>query len=364
MRICCPNCLTLYDIDRKSLDHAAGMANCYRCHQVFNAFENKLAVRKDEELTPSGANLTDDFSHGHVEEAKAAAAPEQEQGPEQQAVTAEDSENTGTEYTPAAVEQQTPSAASITDDTLPRPAEEPQAQAAPEQEATAVDESEDGVAEDVPAAVQMDIDEQISRADLELDLANVLAESEQLPEPEDGPPIDFDEFTPAPPQHITEPKASTGRKVTLGLGVVVFSLAAAAQLSWLHWDRVSTHPQGQKLIQQACDWLSCELPPRRRPDRFVILQRDLKPVLNPPGALALHILLSNDADFAQPPPVLELTFLDYDNSALARRRFQPNEYLYPANGAETLITPRQPVSIEMLLLDPGPQAAGFRLEFL
>ncbi len=44
MRTRCPHCHTAYDVDPQILQQSQGLARCYRCTQVFNAFQNAIAT--------------------------------------------------------------------------------------------------------------------------------------------------------------------------------------------------------------------------------------------------------------------------------------------------------------------------------
>ena len=82
------------------------------------------------------------------------------------------------------------------------------------------------------------------------------------------------------------------------------------------------------------------------------------------GELVVRVLLTNDAEFAQPFPVLQLSFSDLDGLPLAGHRFQPREYLAgDAQGLE-LMPVGTPVQLELRIPDPGANAVNYQLDLL
>jgi len=55
----CPHCGTVYDIDRKMLRQAQGLARCYNCGSVFNALQSPLDDRAEPPTPPlPGTSVT------------------------------------------------------------------------------------------------------------------------------------------------------------------------------------------------------------------------------------------------------------------------------------------------------------------
>lgn len=52
MQAHCPHCGTLYEIDRKLLRRAQGLARCYNCGSVFNALQSTLDTRAEPPSPP------------------------------------------------------------------------------------------------------------------------------------------------------------------------------------------------------------------------------------------------------------------------------------------------------------------------
>ena len=72
---------------------------------------------------------------------------------------------------------------------------------------------------------------------------------------------------------------------------------------------------------------------------------------------------SNEADYPQPFPDLELTFSSLDEEPLASRRFTPDEYRAGELEDRDLMPPDVPVHVSFEILDPGPDAVNYSLRF-
>ena len=76
------------------------------------------------------------------------------------------------------------------------------------------------------------------------------------------------------------------------------------------------------------------------------------------------MILYNRADFEQPFPVLQMQFTDAGGRDIASRRFRPEEYLAGELAGVRLMPPQTPIHVGLSMLDPGPQANGYSLEFI
>lgn len=114
-------------------------------------------------------------------------------------------------------------------------------------------------------------------------------------------------------------------------------------------------------LAQACGVLGCVLPPQ-----FDIAQIRTNSLLvrsHPThrGALAVDAIITNQADFPQPYPTLQLQFSDLNGAPVAGRHFQPGEYLSGELTGARLMPVRQPVHIALELVDPGARAVNYQL---
>lgn len=150
------------------------------------------------------------------------------------------------------------------------------------------------------------------------------------------------------------------------LWLVVFAaLAFALQLVHAKRADLATHPMIGPYLSATYDFLGVPLVATTRIDlnAFALLHHEL--VTNPRRSGALHLsgVLSNDADFAQPWPTLELRLEDRFGEVVAARRLQPDEYLRNPPDDEALMPAHARRAIEVEFLDPGHDAVGFRIDF-
>lgn len=81
-----------------------------------------------------------------------------------------------------------------------------------------------------------------------------------------------------------------------------------------------------------------------------------------PGTLKVRASVKNLADFAQPYPLLKLVLEDRWGEQVRAREFEPAEYLDPTIAPDRLLAPAQQTNATIAIVDPGPDAEGFRFD--
>jgi predicted Zn finger-like uncharacterized protein len=81
-----------------------------------------------------------------------------------------------------------------------------------------------------------------------------------------------------------------------------------------------------------------------------------------PGTLKVRASVKNLADFAQPYPLLRLILEDRWGEQVRAREFEPSEYLDPTVASNRLLDPAQQAGATIAIVDPGPDAEGFRFD--
>jgi predicted Zn finger-like uncharacterized protein len=81
-----------------------------------------------------------------------------------------------------------------------------------------------------------------------------------------------------------------------------------------------------------------------------------------PGTLRVRASITNLANFAQPYPLLKLVLEDRWGDQVRARAFEPAEYLDPGVAPERLLAPSQKANATINIVDPGPDAEGFRFD--
>jgi predicted Zn finger-like uncharacterized protein len=159
----------------------------------------------------------------------------------------------------------------------------------------------------------------------------------------------------------TAPAARRGLWLSISL---VLSLLLLGQLAWYQRQSLLLHRDFRPLLDQTCELLSCELPLRVDLEKFVLVDRDVKPHPRVKGALLISASLKNAATFAQNYPIVEVRLSNIGRQTIAMRRFAPVSYLRDAAVIDDGIPAGASLPIIFEVLDPGPRAVNFEFEFL
>ncbi len=142
-------------------------------------------------------------------------------------------------------------------------------------------------------------------------------------------------------------------------GILVFVL----QYGYFMRDDLVKYAQLRPWLEQMCRLLDCRVPPRRDLSRIAILNRQIIEDPDEPGALLVDMTIENNASFAQPFPVLQLSLSDMNGRVVARGRFTHRQYLIHKPTLEEL-PPGTPVNVHLEIVDPSKNATNFEFSFL
>lgn len=186
---------------------------------------------------------------------------------------------------------------------------------------------------------------------------------------------DVPEIPPSPETDLSEeplsvddePDEKTGRKKGSGLLwaflILILLIAAAIQFTWIYREQLITHPVGAKYLDKLCGIIDCELPERRAPEKFEVINRSLIIAPDRPDILQLKLNFTNTANFPQPYPGLQLNLYSGDEKLIARRTFKPSEYMGKSVSEHSLIKPRENINVDLSLEEPDKEVSGFRFDF-
>jgi hypothetical protein len=134
----------------------------------------------------------------------------------------------------------------------------------------------------------------------------------------------------------------------------------ALQLLW--WNRADLlrDPATRRVVEGLCQGLGCEIPPIRLAAALTLLDPSLSPGPEP-EALTLCLKIHNQAELAQPLPILELELLGPQGDLDAVRRFDPTEY---SPDEPRQLAARQTLEVKLSLVKPGPPPEGFKVRLL
>ena len=148
----------------------------------------------------------------------------------------------------------------------------------------------------------------------------------------------------------------------VGIGLMLLLLA----LQWVYFNRaeLAGHAAWRPGLERLCEQLRCELPLRTDLARVQMIQRDVRKHPAVEDALLINASFENRADFAQPYPVLEVSFTDRTGVPVAMRHFRPAEYLAEGTDLAAGMAARALLQVVLEVQDPGEAAASFQFRFL
>ena len=120
-----------------------------------------------------------------------------------------------------------------------------------------------------------------------------------------------------------------------------------------------TRPQ----LLQLCSSLGCNVPEPPNASLITIEKLVIRKHPEVKSALQVNAIIFNKADFAQPLPALQLTFLSKKRDITAARAFQPKEYLQ-GEIAKNLrrIPPETPIHIQLDIVDPKVDMTSYKMK--
>lgn len=213
---------------------------------------------------------------------------------------------------------------------------------------------------DRPAAAPVEF----LQADIE-EIEQQTDEPEDRREPELGKLIALPDLVDEPLQLYSQPRSRRSRYRPLWIALSLLALLGLpAQALYYNFSTLAHGERTRPYLEQFCILAGCDLP--ARVDIALIRSSNLmvRPHPEYPRALAIDVIVYNRADFAQPFPVLRMTFNNTRGEEVLSKQFRPDEYLGGELAGVTLMPPQTPVHVALDMLDPGPEAAGYQLDFL
>jgi predicted Zn finger-like uncharacterized protein len=179
----------------------------------------------------------------------------------------------------------------------------------------------------------------------------------------------WDMSTEARPAVRPRPDSWQHRAVSMadiGSGMAVGLLVLLLGVQWVFFNRdvLAAEDLFQPAMERMCKVLHCTLPLQVDLAQFGIVERDVRKHPAVEDALLINVSFENRAEFAQPFPWFEVSFIDKAGNPVATRRFSPKEYLGKGVDIETGIPPQSPVQVVLEVVDPGEEAVSFQFGFL
>ena len=139
-------------------------------------------------------------------------------------------------------------------------------------------------------------------------------------------------------------------------------LTLVAQAAYFYRIQLAAHLPGLKpLLTQYCGLLGCSVELPRQADLMSIESSELESDRMQGNLITLHALLHNRAPYAQAYPNLELTLTDMQDAAIARRVFQPAEYLKAGDEIQKGLAANRELALALRMDTTDLKPAGYRL---
>lgn len=159
----------------------------------------------------------------------------------------------------------------------------------------------------------------------------------------------------APPRHW-------GRLVAWSLACLIAATTLLGQYIGFNLADLAASEGWRPLLVRACDTLKCQLPSPGNVSKLSVREVVSRTHPRLEGALVVDAILENRASYAQPLPLLLLTFTDRNDQVVASRLFKPKDYLKGEAASLSQLPPAIPVHIAIEIWDPGQSAVNTRMD--
>jgi predicted Zn finger-like uncharacterized protein len=340
----CPNCQTTFRVTTEILRVADGQVRCGRCQTQFDALERLIdendAADAQTSHAPRGTRSPPSSAAERIEVEEPAA---------QEDITLEGRhiEISGRYRLPDSARGEP----RIREETVEEWVEIDDIEAAAE-EAGVIEVDEDLVNEDSLDALTGNNDAQTG-----------IEVAEEVYEAEEAEVADEEVEAAAEPEIDLLPSRRRA-PVARVWKILAGPLALLLVIQFVHTYRhsLARHPRLGQAVIGLYGALGVDLQPDWNLHAYEILQWHLGSDPSMPGTLKVRASLKNVASFAQPYPLLKLVLEDRWGERVREREFEPAEYLDPATAPDRLLAPGQRATATVSIVDPGPDAEGFRFD--
>jgi predicted Zn finger-like uncharacterized protein len=332
----CPNCETTFRVTAEILRVADGQVRCGRCHTQFDALE-RLLEEGDPVAAESGRFL-------HASPTAPSDPIEVEEPEAMEEITLEgkrieisgtyrvmDDDNSGRSH----LEQEVTEEWAEIDENDAEPAD------ANGIEVTEPEFESEAVEPEPPLQPPL----RATRAPFGSRL--------QRAEPVEPEPADDLAFVAAP---------STPAPRVWAILVGPLALLLLAQVVHHHRSELARHPRFGAPLMSIYQAFGLQLTPDWNLHAYGVKQWGVVMDPSSPGTLIVRASITNGATFAQPYPLLKLVLEDRWGDQVRAREFEPAEYLDAGVAANRLLGAGQQTNATVSIVDPGPDAEGFRFD--
>ncbi len=154
------------------------------------------------------------------------------------------------------------------------------------------------------------------------------------------------------------------RTVLWGAASVLFVAFLIIQFGYFMRNDLAQYPQLRPALEKLCAVADCVIPMQRDTGMIKLVSRDIRSHPTAEKVLRVRAIMTNEAPFTQPYPLLRLELTDISGKTVAMRDFQPEEYLNEEINIEGGFDTRKKVEIQLDIVDPDEKVVGFEFAFL
>ena len=179
--------------------------------------------------------------------------------------------------------------------------------------------------------------------------------------------LNFDAPDPLHDEPLTKPELKTNRffhRVSYSISILMFSLLLAFQFTYFNMNQFARDPLYRPYYQKACELLSCTLPTLQNLNKIRGSHLVVRQHPDYARTLMVDIIMTNTADYPQLFPIMEVVFTDGEQQPIRQRQLKPKEYLMGKLANLKTMPSGKPIHVSLEIVDPGPKAKGWEINFL
>ena len=164
-------------------------------------------------------------------------------------------------------------------------------------------------------------------------------------------------------------RSSVTTGIFWSIGIIFLCTTLFAEYLWFNRNYLNQNAQLQTWFTEICQHFECKEIAIRDPSKIELVTRNVYSHPNEKDALMINITLKNNAQFAQPLPVMQVSFSNIRGGTIVARRFLPKEYLpitnqQPDANRLHILQPDTNITFTMEIQDPGKKALTYEFDFL
>jgi hypothetical protein len=200
-------------------------------------------------------------------------------------------------------------------------------------------------------------------ADAPPTVAPVAARWRRPPEPEQDESFEIGDHDRGFVDDLAAAANDSSARWAWGVGALLLALLLATQLTHHNRQQLARGATVGPALREVYSSLGMPLPPNWNLAAFELRQWGAsESAPSSAGAMTVRASLKNGADFAQPMPLLRLELEDRFGGTVARRDFQPAEYLKVPAQATRLLPAGASTEAELEIVGTTSEAVGYRLD--